>query len=326
MSRKAKGFDYSTLSHDWRPLYDILSYHRPAGSPGENKMIDRYIAPICGRPDGAGNYRYQIGDSPVMWSSHTDTVHRTAKGQKAVQPVYMSEAGLIHTAGSNCLGADDGAGIALMLAMIEKRIPGHYVFHRGEECGGIGSSHIAKTRPAWLDNIQACIAFDRYGHTDIITHQGGRTASDDFAYSLADCLNAARPGFAYKPSSHGVFTDSANYENLIPECTNVAVGYNGHHTAKETQDIRHLDNLLSAILKADFSKLVFARDPADRDFEYRNWRSPMYGAAPSETMIRMIKENPEAVADILLDLGYSEDDLAGDLWNAGGVLRYEDFS
>lgn len=324
MSRKAKSFDYSTLKHDWRPLYDMLAYHRQAGSAGEKRIIERYIAPICGKPDSAGNYTYNIGDSPILWSSHTDTVHRTAKGQKGVQPVYMSEKGLLHTAGSNCLGADDGAGLALMLAMIEKRVPGRYVFHRGEECGGIGSSHIAKVRPAWLDKIQACIAFDRYGHTDIITHQGGRTASDAFAYSLADCLNTAQPGFAYKPSSHGVFTDSANYESLVSECTNIAVGYNGHHTAGETQDIVHLDNLLSAILKADFNKLVFKRDPAEDSWD--NWRSTSYLESPSEAMIRMVKENPETVAGILFDLGYSEDDLASELWDSGGVLRYEDFS
>jgi|694.fasta_scaffold120027_4 hypothetical protein len=324
MSRKAKQFDYSVLSHDWRPLYDMLSYHRQAGSKGEKLVIQRYIEPICGKPDMAGNYTYNIGDSPIMWSCHTDTVHRTDKSSDGKQPVYMSSTGMLHTAGSNCLGADDGAGMALMLAMIQKRIPGRYVFHRGEECGGIGSSHIAEMRPKWLDKMQACIAFDRYGYSDIITHQGGRTASEAFALSLAQCLNAAQAGFSYKPSRHGIFTDSANYSHLVPECTNVSVGYHGHHGAGETQDIRHLDNLLSAILAADFSKLTFAREPAADDWLY--YANDSKPALDNSAMVRMIRENPEDVAEILLSLGLSEDDLAAELWDRGAVLRYEDFS
>ena len=115
---------------------------------------------------------------------------------------------------------------------------GLYVFHVGEEVGGVGSSYLAKTYPDKFHNIDRCIAFDHRGYSDVITHQaGGRCCSDAFANALCKQMNPHLPPMQpMAPSSGGTFTDSANYTHLIAECTNVAVGYFDQHTAQEKFD------------------------------------------------------------------------------------------
>jgi len=163
---------------------------------------------------------------------------------------------------SNCLGADDTVGVALALHLIEAGIPGRYVFHTCEEHGGIGSSDLATYSADILADIKMAIAFDRRGTTNVITHQsGGRCCSEVFASALADQLNASTPGFAYAPSDRGIFTDTANYTHLIPECTNISVGYYQEHTPAEHVDTRHVARLADALTRLDLSTLPIARNP-----------------------------------------------------------------
>lgn len=123
-------------------LADMLSYCRPHNSKTERGFIGKYIVPIGVKFDKKGNAHKIIGDAPVIWSSHTDTVHNK-KGFQKVHYWIDEKSGdtFFGSYGPNasCLGGDDTAGIWIMLQMIKANIPGHYIFHRGEECGGIGS-------------------------------------------------------------------------------------------------------------------------------------------------------------------------------------------
>jgi hypothetical protein len=56
-----------------------------------------------------------------------------------------------------------------------------------------------------------------------------------------------------------VFTDSANFTELIPECTNVSVGYFNEHTHDELQNITYLEKLAKACVSANWDKLVVKR-------------------------------------------------------------------
>lgn len=168
-------------------LYEILSYRRPRGGMGEAAMIAKFIDCVPGmQSDAIGNRYVCIGDPDpdVMWSCHTDSVHR----EDGMQQITI-ENGFLKLAkgsGSSCLGADDGAGIWIMLEMIAHAVPGLYVFHYGEESGCIGSRHIVDTTPELVAGIRYAIAFDRADYTDVITHQiTGRCCSDAFARSLA---------------------------------------------------------------------------------------------------------------------------------------------
>lgn len=256
--------------HDPRldTLADMLTYCRPADSPTELDFCLRYIASLPGVTlDDCGNYHVIIGDSPIVWSCHTDTVHRKDGRQRLwITPEAIS---LHPLAKSTCLGADDTVGVWIAREMILARVPGHYVFHYAEEIGGVGSRAIVRAHPELFANALFCIALDRQGTTDVITYQAGaRCCSDAFAVSLARQL---APAAAYEPCDRGVYTDSAEYVGIIGECTNVSVGYYGQHSPNETVDTRHALALLEALIKLDASALVPERKPGDTEDDLEFW-------------------------------------------------------
>jgi hypothetical protein len=214
-----------------------------------------------------------------MFSAHVDTVHRTS-GRQHVS--YDHEMGLMvktQNAGmsdNECLGADDGAGIWVLLQMVKANVPGTYVFHYGEEVGGIGSSGIALECPAWLASFDRAIAIDRKGTEDVITYQGwGRCCSDAFAKALSAQLNAVGQGHTFKPDTGGVFTDTANYVSDIPECTNLSCGYDAQHTSHENLDVEFLIRLKDALIEVDWESLPTERKPGEVDslYAYDDYRT-----------------------------------------------------
>jgi hypothetical protein len=123
----------------------------------------------------------------------------------------------------------------------------------------------------WIDHVDIAMSFDRKAYHSIITHQrGSRTASDAFAASLSTLLSPAlvAGGYPeYKADPTGSYTDSASYDKLIPECTNISVGYDGQHTKSETQDFTFAILLRDALITNghnmnDKSKLIAERDPS----------------------------------------------------------------
>jgi hypothetical protein len=259
-----------------RMLFTMLSYMRPMGGRAERSFRNRFILPLPGATtDAHGNIHIVIArpdgaPSRVVWSSHTDTVHRRDGRQRLmIAGRYVGLHARAHA--SNCLGADDTVGVWLMINMVTARVPGHYIFHWGEERGGIGSRALATHDPDHLLPADVAIAFDRRGTDDVITHQGGmRCCSDAFARSLAEQLPDG-----YAPSSHGVYTDTAEYTDIIHECTNVSVGYAAEHSPRETLDHKHAARLLRALLTFDEDHLVVARVAGswdDDDADDWHWR------------------------------------------------------
>jgi hypothetical protein len=247
-------------------LHDMLSMCRPHDSAGEQVFVDTFLLPYRPVVVDDACYIIQVEDDegfspPVMFSCHVDTVHWSCDGddQKIwydpkTQSYFKKDGGP--------LGADDTSGMWLMLSMIDAGVAGTYFFHRGEERGGIGSSYMAQAYPELLRKFEAAIAFDRRDTTDVITYQaGGRCCSDAFAQDLADKLNAVNDDFMYMPNDGGIFTDTANYTELIPECTNISVGYQDEHTGWEEQYLPHLFDLRDALIAIDWSTLVIERDP-----------------------------------------------------------------
>lgn len=149
--------------------------------------------------------------------------------------------------------------------MIEAKIPALYVFFRAEEIGGLGSEYYRsdKANADLLESLTHCISFDRKGYNDIIVEQCiGGCASDTWAASFADELNAIDDTICLSPNI-GTFTDSANFADIIAECSNISVGYDKQHTNQETQDIAFADKLVNALLQVDWLKQPSHRNPAD---------------------------------------------------------------
>lgn len=292
-------------------LLDILKHRRPHGSKTEVQFCEQFIETLPNiNQDGFGNYWLSIGSEPTtLWSCHTDTVSReggmqNVKWDKNTLRLHEGKPG-------QSLGADDGAGLWLMLEMIKANKPGLYVFHRAEEVGGQGSEWVARHNPNLLHGIKRAIAFDRKGTDSVITMQRWqRTASDKFARALCTELNKHK-GFSYKPDPTGVFTDTANYDGIVPECTNLSVGYENEHGPRESLDVHHLLKLRTAVLAIDFEALPTERDP--NVIEYDDWRgfSPYGSWEPvrSTSLEDVVRTRPVAVARWLESRGVLVEDL-----------------
>lgn len=259
-------------------LISILETRRQHNSEGEASFIERFILPL--NPKAYTNPKGEViayvvdnthGHSKVLWSSHIDTMHRD-KNNSLTQEVWVSDDGVAFvTDTADCLGADDGAGMYLMFNMIMSDVAGTYIFHRGEEIGCWGSGEMAVHHTDWLKGFTHAIAFDRRGTTSIITHQRGeRCCSDALGNQLASLF-----GMRYELDPTGVYTDTAEYMEIIPECLNVSIGYDSEHSHFETLDTTHVLALRDAICALDWDaiSLVVERDPSKREY-----KQPSYGA------------------------------------------------
>jgi hypothetical protein len=309
-------------------LLTMLTYKRPAWSSAETAFIARYIDSVLGmESDTYGNRIMRVpcangAPAPVMWSCHTDTVHRTSGTQHILygQGIASSDSG-------ECLGADCTTGVWVMLQLIAARVPGTYVFHRAEEIGGLGSRHIASNTPELLEGIRFAVAFDRKGYDSVITEQCGLTASVMFAKAMARALNDAHPAFSFSEDPSGVFTDTANYAGTVPECTNLSVGYFSQHSPGECQDIPFACALADAIVHAfsdpaAWESMPCVRDPLEvEDYRTGSWEDYYrlgaggktttldYSVFATRDMENYVYSNTGLVADFLTECGYSLEDL-----------------
>jgi len=223
--------------------------------------------------DEFGNLFIKIGDSDVMFTSHLDTA------TSAKTPInHVFDGDIIKTDGKSILGADDKAGVTIMLYMIKNNIPGLYYFFLGEEVGCIGSKKVANVQKEnKIEGINKVISFDRRGNNSVITYQSGkRCCSDNFGKTLAAQLNQAGGDFEYETDPTGILTDSIQFISIYSECTNISVGYQSEHTFSETQNIVHLEKLAEACLKVDWNSLPVERDPSTIEYKSygSSWGSP----------------------------------------------------
>ena len=65
------------------------------------------------------------------------------------------------------------------------------------------------------------------------------------------------------PSDAGVYTDTAEFTDIISECTNISVGYLNEHRKEETLNLPHYLALASAVVAIDWEELPTYRDPLE---------------------------------------------------------------
>lgn len=255
----------------YKTLHRALSLRRPHNTAGSLTftawLIDRLPERLRTNAwqDVAGNVHIDNrthSDHKTLFVAHVDTVHRKTGANK------IRKTTSVWYADGAALGADDGVGCALLMHMLHASVPGYYVFTQGEECGGIGAKHLAEQYPLLLAEFSRAIAFDRRGTDSVISHQGyGRCCSDAFADALSSALNATDDDLMYSPDDTGVYTDTAEFTDIIPECTNVSCGYLHEHSDKEQLDMIHFDRLAKAVLLIDWDALVTDRDPTVPDYK-----------------------------------------------------------
>lgn len=322
------------IDNDVKNILTILSTQRKAGTEGEETFVAKHILPLENHPhttqfsqDTYGNVFVEVcGGGDKLFTAHTDMIVIPNTVQKVL---YDANLMLAYT--DKCtLGADDGAGMWLLMEMLDAGVPCWLAFFRAEEVGGLGSSFAAKDNPEFFKSFTHCISFDRRGTGDVITHQSwGRCCSDVFAAHLSSALN--EHGLDYRPNDGGIFTDSANMTDLIAECTNVSVAYANEHHDTEELDVDHLLRLRDALVKIDWTTMPVKREPGEDDFKYdyswlnyRNfnkgfasdtphWSKKTTTRKPAVTvddlydmnhdeLVDAMLEDPEAVADAIWDL------------------------
>lgn len=269
------------------------------------------------KKDAHGNYYIKIGDSKTMFCAHLDTYCYEYK-----RVWHVIEDNIIKTDGTTTLGGDDKAGIIILIKMIESGIPGLYYFFRGEEgvtspTGTWGSKQALKSYEDNFSKYEKCIAFDRKGINSVITQQMyTMCCSDEFAEELIK--EFGNNDLKYYEDPTGMWCDSGVFMELIPECTNISVGFDDEHTFKETQNIEHLEKLVEACIKINWDKLPVKRDPKDASYGIGNYHydydyqwdyqySNNYKKKKKHTGVRDYVTMGDMffhVVDILQDVGY----------------------
>lgn len=341
---------------DIKILEEILALRRPHGGLGETyvaeKILSRLTPELHVFKDTAGygvdevivNMVYVMTTDPEsksLFCAHLDSVHR----EDGFNPViYDTEMEWMSKADGLALGADDGAGIWILYHMIEAGVPGTYIFTVGEECGGVGAKWLADNAGVFLAKFDRAVTFDRKGTTSIITHMrmGERVCSAVFGDALAKELNVLTGAMfgEFVKDDGGVYTDTAEFSDVIPECTNISAGYMNEHTGRETLDVGYLKYLLEACLVLNWEALPVARDPTVVD---NLWESSGYGGrytrdfgkpgdrdrhyprgltlldlqvATEEEIYELVFESPDEVAELLIELahggGYAANDMEVD--------------
>lgn len=231
----------------------------------------------------------------TMFTSHLDTVvdsrfYRFCKKyklplgrNKIVEHIFSKDNSIVKTNDKTTLGADDKAGVTIILQMIKHNKPGVYYLFKGEEVGRIGSSTLRKSLYENLDlkNVTKCISLDRRGYDSVITHMGyKRTCSDKFALNV--CLKLNEYGFWYRIDPEGASTDSLGFIDRFNECTNISVGYFKPHSNKEFQDLEFLEDLTNAFIHINWERMRSYRTPSKElvpkfvDFSYRKYKLLYY--------------------------------------------------
>ena len=265
----------------------LTSRTYPYGS--EKYLFNKIVSEYGFSHDEHGNIYKVIKTSDdnlptTMFTAHVDTVvvsrhfswfckkFKLPVGKnKPVNHIFSKNDDFVKTDERTTLGADDKAGVAIILEMVHKEKVGVYYLFKGEEVGRIGSRlirHYYFEQP-FLRNVTKCISLDRRGYTSVITHQRfNRTCSDEFATELCKKLNPY--GFWFSPDPTGMGTDSVSFIDRISECTNVSVGYFKEHTNRECQDLEFLETLTKAFLGINFEAIVTKRD-------YKEGKTGKYG-------------------------------------------------
>lgn len=233
--------------------------------------------------DSFGNWFASVGNSTTAFAAHMDTA------SSLFEPIrHRFAAGEVGTDGSTILGADDRAGMTVLLHMFHRRRPGLYCLFTGEERGCIGSKQSAMRDQDRYQGIERMISFDRRGTSSIVTHQCfERTCSEEFAEALSARLSHGYLSFAPDPT--GLFTDSLSFSHIIPECTNISVGYEAAHSIRETQDLDFLTLLCERVCRIRWDSLPVSRDPNIPDFgvlsvgDYYQYLDTPVHAPPSTT-------------------------------------------
>ncbi|MFC4402510.1 M20/M25/M40 family metallo-hydrolase [Gracilibacillus xinjiangensis] len=232
-------FDYYAAQTLKRELLELLSIN---GESGNERKIRLYLKNKLRRilddvyQDRAGNllgYRY-YGEGPtILLSAHLDTVEPFVEDREII------EEGTTLTSSKGILGADDRAGIAIILEVLRKVERTNFrgtikvAFTVKEEIGCVGSSEMDQS---FLEDVDAAIVVDRRNTRDIVTSFAGVESFCPEAYGMLFEEAGRKLGMPDWKVTKGGSSDARNYARAGVPAVNLSAGYVGEHTEGEMVD------------------------------------------------------------------------------------------
>lgn len=203
-------------------------------------MVHEKLAPYVERitTDRYGNLLAQkkckTGCGPtILLNAHLDTVAELEAGREIVKngPIWSSSKGI--------LGADDRAGVAVLLEVAKwletSRFNGtiKFAFTVEEECGLVGARELEEY---FLWDVDAAIVVDRRGTGDIVTSCGMIQLFCDIRYGQFFEKVANDAGLLGWKCTAGGSSDTRIWASRGIQSVNLSVGYQFEHTDDEILD------------------------------------------------------------------------------------------
>ncbi|MED4970714.1 M20/M25/M40 family metallo-hydrolase [Parageobacillus toebii] len=222
-------------------LYSLLSINGKSGREAVvRQMLYRKLQQKTDwrEIDDYGNLLAAVhcGNGPtILLSAHMDTVRPFSPKRTII------ENGTILSSSCGILGADDRAGIAVILEILDfirhSRFKGtlKIAFTVEEEIGCLGSRHID---PTFLQDIDVAIVVDRRGTRDIVTSYAGIVPFCDDNYGRIFETAGALAGMPDWKMTPGGLSDAKVFAEFGIPSVNLSVGYEHEHTKLETLDYK----------------------------------------------------------------------------------------
>jgi tripeptide aminopeptidase len=189
---------------------------------------------------------YGHGQGPtILLNSHLDTVLPIEEGR-----VIMKE-GAIWYSNKGILGADDRAGVAVLLELA-KVLPSltfngkvKWVFTVEEEVGLVGAKNL---QDYFLWGVDAAFVVDRCGTGNIVTSCGGYEdfCNKNFGLFLEELIESK--GLSSWKCTTGGSSDTRIWARHGIQSVNLSVGYQHEHTSKEKLDTEATYNTLKLLI------------------------------------------------------------------------------
>lgn len=260
-------------------LIKLLGIH---GISGQETNVRSYLKPILENSmdtvtiDNYGNLLAdkQIGNgkgATVLLSAHMDTVRGVLANRELIE-----KDGVI-TSSEGVLGADDRAGIAIILAVLrnlEKSTSFNgnlkIAFSREEEIGCKGAD---KIKTSWYEGVDLAIVVDRRGNRDIVTGCSSAFCSNEVGNFMEEVSKLC--GMDWKCVEGGV-SDAMSFSSNGINSINLSAGYEHEHTSKEYVVLNDMADTVRLIMQTFAVINDFCHTFGDVPDE-NNWVSNWYG-------------------------------------------------
>ncbi|WP_062109972.1 M28 family peptidase [Bacillus niameyensis] len=237
-----KGYEFIEEQLFYHQLEELLSL---SGVSGNEEMIRDFVKEQLSPHvdfitiDRHGNLlaekTYKTGHGPtILLNAHLDVA-----SELEIDRTIVKENG-IWTSSKGILGADDRAGVAVLLQMAKKleniSFSGKvkYIFTVKEEVGLVGARQVDEY---FLWGTNAAIVVDRRGSGDIVTSCAGVIPFCDDEYGQFFEMVALENGLSGWNCTAGSSSDTRIWAEHGIQSVNLSVGYQHEHTDYETLNI-----------------------------------------------------------------------------------------